>query len=254
MRIRQLQSILTAVLLLGTVPVPVTTTPQPDNAGRQFMVRTRLGSGYARYFGTQRVPVRLIVSNPSSYFYFTDWRPDPQPNCSDFDRWRYGLAGAPRYVTGTAAELEARYVRRRVVYLMGAADTNPHEDDLDAAAAARRRDPTALRAQKTSSRTSRAAIPTEPRRNTPSCAASRTTTGACLPQRADSPQSSAEASRVARPRVAFAPERRSEPYCSTSFIISGAYRSPAVSVASSSSRASCPPVRRTSNARTFSSR
>lgn len=271
MRIKSLESLLAAFLLLGTVPVPVTTTPQPDNAGRladrQFLVRTPLGSGYARYFGTSsldgdptvtralivvhgvlrdadyyydtgviaanaahqlaqtfviapqfvekselagqnvsprtlywsgtwpggsdaiapapistydvfdamiarladarrfprlreiviaghsaggqivqryavvgkaeqldagaRIPVRLIVSNPSSYFYFTDWRPFPQRNCSDVDRWRYGLDGAPRYVSGTAAELEARYVRRHVVYLMGTADTNPREEDLD---------------------------------------------------------------------------------------------------------------------------
>ena len=44
-----------AVMLCG-VTVPVTTTPQPDNAGaladRQFLVSTALGSGYARYFGT----------------------------------------------------------------------------------------------------------------------------------------------------------------------------------------------------------
>ena len=78
-----------------------------------------------------RIPVHLIVSNPSSYFYFTDWRPIPQSHCPDFDEWRYGLKGAPRYVTGTAAQLEARYVTRHVTYLMGTADTDPNEDDLD---------------------------------------------------------------------------------------------------------------------------
>lgn len=261
---------LCAAVLLGVVPVPVTTTPQPDNSGRladrQFLVQTARGSGYARYFGTssldgdatvrraliivhgvlrdadyyydtgvitandahlladtlviapqfveksdiaghsvsprtlywgskwpggsdavapapistydvfdaivarlsdtrrfpklreiviaghsaggqivQRyaavgnapqldggvVPVRLIVSNPSSYFYFSDWRPFPPHNCADFDAWRYGLRDAPRYVSGTDAQLEARYVRRQVIYLMGTADTNPKEDDLD---------------------------------------------------------------------------------------------------------------------------
>ena len=71
------------------------------------------------------------VSNPSSYLYFSDWRPVPQHACPDFDLWRYGLTGAPRYVTGTAGELETRYVSRRVTYLMGMADTNPKEEDLD---------------------------------------------------------------------------------------------------------------------------
>jgi pimeloyl-ACP methyl ester carboxylesterase len=77
------------------------------------------------------VPVHVVVSNPSSYLYFSDWRPVPQPNCADVDRWRYGLLGAPRYVVGTAPQLEARYVGRRVTYLMGSADTNPKESDLD---------------------------------------------------------------------------------------------------------------------------
>ena len=263
-------SVLSAVVMLGIV-VPVTTTPQPDNAGRladrQFLVRTSLGSGYARYFGTAsldgdplvtraivivhgvlrdadyyydtgviaadaahalnetlviapqfvertdlagksvsaqtlywpstwpggsdavapaaistydvfdaivarlsdakrfpslreiviaghsaggqivqcyavvgksgqldpgaRIPVHLVVSNPSSYFYFTDWRPVPQANCSGVNEWRYGLKGAPRYVTGTSAQLESRYIGRHVTYLMGTADTNPNEEDLD---------------------------------------------------------------------------------------------------------------------------
>lgn len=261
---------LACAMLLGVVPVPVTTTPQPDNSGRladrQFLVTTPQGSGYARYFGTSsldgdatvtravivvhgvlrdadyyydtgviaanaahaldttlviapqfvekseldghavspqtlywtgkwpggsdavapapissyevfdamiarlsdaqrfpklrdivlvghsaggqivqryavvgkapqldggRHPVHLIVSNPSSYFYFTDWRPFPQKNCPDYNEWRYGLHGAPRYVAGTASELEARYVGRHVTYLMGTADTNPKEEDLD---------------------------------------------------------------------------------------------------------------------------
>jgi pimeloyl-ACP methyl ester carboxylesterase len=268
-RAARLVGALLAVALCG-VSVPVTTTPQPDNSGRladrEFLVRTRLGEGFARYFGTAsldgdatvtraivvvhgvlrdadyyydtsviaanaahalndtlviapqfveksdlaghavspqtlywssqwpggsdaiapapistydvfdaiiarlsdparfpklrevviaghsaggqivqryavvgkapqldggRVPVRLVVSNPSSYFYFTDWRPYPQPNCAEYDEWRYGLRGAPRYVMGSAAELEARYVRRDVVYLMGTADVNPNEEDLD---------------------------------------------------------------------------------------------------------------------------
>ncbi len=77
------------------------------------------------------VPVHLIVANPSSYFYFDDTRPVPQKNCADFDQWRYGLAGAPPYVTGTASALERRYVSRHVTYLLGTADTNPQESDLD---------------------------------------------------------------------------------------------------------------------------
>jgi pimeloyl-ACP methyl ester carboxylesterase len=75
--------------------------------------------------------VHLIVANPSSYFYFDDWRPVPQPNCANFNHWRYGPVGEPAYVRGTTAALEARYVTRDVTYLLGTADTDAKEWDLD---------------------------------------------------------------------------------------------------------------------------
>lgn len=101
------------------------------SAGGQIVQRYAAVGRAPQLDGRGRVPVRLVVSNPSSYFYFTDWRPNPQSNCADFNRWRYGLSGAPRYVRGSAAALEARYVKRDVVYLMGTGDVNPKEDDLD---------------------------------------------------------------------------------------------------------------------------
>jgi|HubBroStandDraft_4_1064222.scaffolds.fasta_scaffold00011_25 pimeloyl-ACP methyl ester carboxylesterase len=101
------------------------------SAGGQIVQRYAVVGKAPQLDPGARIPVHLIVANPSSYFYFNDWRPVPQTKCPDFDRWRYGLAGAPRYVTGTSTELEARYVERHVTYLMGTADTNPKEDDLD---------------------------------------------------------------------------------------------------------------------------
>jgi pimeloyl-ACP methyl ester carboxylesterase len=101
------------------------------SAGGQIVARYAVVGKAPELDAGARVPVHLVVSNPSSYFYFSDWRPFPQKGCVDFDRWRYGLAGAPRYVTGTAPALEARYAERRVTYLMGTADTNPNEEDLD---------------------------------------------------------------------------------------------------------------------------
>ncbi|MBV8153022.1 MAG: alpha/beta hydrolase [Candidatus Eremiobacteraeota bacterium] len=101
------------------------------SAGGQIVQRYAIVGNARQLDPGPHVPVHLIVSNPSSYFYFTDWRPFPQTGCADFDRWRYGLAGAPRYVTGSDAELEARYVKRWVTYLMGTSDTNRHESDLD---------------------------------------------------------------------------------------------------------------------------
>ena len=101
------------------------------SAGGQIVQRYAVVGKSPQLNPGARIPVHLVVSNPSSYFYFTDWRPIPQSNCSDYNLWRYGLKGAPRYVTGTSAQLESRYVRRHVTYLMGAADTNPNEEDLD---------------------------------------------------------------------------------------------------------------------------
>jgi pimeloyl-ACP methyl ester carboxylesterase len=101
------------------------------SAGGQIVQRYAIVGNAAPLDPGSRLPVRLIVSNPSSYLYFTDWRPFPPANCPDFDRWRYGLAGAPRYVSGSAAALERRYVKRKVTYLMGEADTNAREEDLD---------------------------------------------------------------------------------------------------------------------------
>ena len=101
------------------------------SAGGQIVQRYAVVGKSPQLDSSARIPVRLVVSNPSSYFYFTDWRPIPQSNCADFNEWRYGLKGAPRYVSGTSAQLESRYIRRHVTYLMGTADTNPNEEDLD---------------------------------------------------------------------------------------------------------------------------
>ncbi|HEY1428476.1 MAG TPA: alpha/beta hydrolase, partial [Candidatus Tumulicola sp.] len=101
------------------------------SAGGQIVQRYAVVGNAPQLDGGVRVRVHLIVANPSSYFYFDDWRPVPQKNCADFNQWRYGLAGAPPYVTLSNASLQRRYAARRVTYLLGTADTNPNEDDLD---------------------------------------------------------------------------------------------------------------------------
>ncbi|HEY2473737.1 MAG TPA: hypothetical protein VGI19_02955 [Candidatus Cybelea sp.] len=101
------------------------------SAGGQIVQRYAVVGKAPQLDGEGPVRVHLVVSNPSSYFYFTDWRPFPQKGCPDYNQWRYGLSGAPPYVSGTPAELEARYITRNVTYLMGTADTNPKEEDLD---------------------------------------------------------------------------------------------------------------------------
>jgi len=78
------------------------------------------------------VQVRYVVANPSSYTYFTSERPLPVDNaaCPGFNRWKYGLDQIVPYAEGES-DLEARYVRRDVVYLLGTADTDPNHSALD---------------------------------------------------------------------------------------------------------------------------
>lgn len=101
------------------------------SAGGQIVQRYAVVGKAPQLDPGSAVPVHLIVANPSSYFYFSNDRPVPQRTCPDYNQWRYGLSGAPPYVAGTRSSLEARYVKRHVTYLLGTADTNPNEDDLD---------------------------------------------------------------------------------------------------------------------------
>jgi len=86
--------------------------------------------------GDQRVrdagiALRFVIANPSSWLWFGDERPDPDPACPDFNRWRYGLAGAPPYVTQATEGLEKRYLAQDAVYLLGDRDRDPHHPSLD---------------------------------------------------------------------------------------------------------------------------
>ena len=91
------------------------------------------------------VTLRYVVANPSSYAYFDSLRPAlgggfapyAGADCPGFDDWKYGLLHLPPYAPGVApAGLEARYVSRRVTYLLGQADTNPNHPALDKTCAA----------------------------------------------------------------------------------------------------------------------
>jgi pimeloyl-ACP methyl ester carboxylesterase len=93
------------------------------------------------------IAVRFVIANPSSYFYFSDDRPQPDgsfapfrsASCANFNHWRYGAIDAPPYVTdGSAAawqQRESAYVKADVIYLLGADDTDPAQQDLDVSCA-----------------------------------------------------------------------------------------------------------------------
>ena len=78
------------------------------SAGGQIVQRYAIVGKAPQLDAGAGLPVRLIVSNPSSYLYFSDWRPDPPRACPSFNAWRYGLRNAPRYVSGTAPRSSRR--------------------------------------------------------------------------------------------------------------------------------------------------
>ncbi|MBC3375496.1 alpha/beta hydrolase [Pseudomonas sp. SWRI92] len=84
--------------------------------------------------GPSRIAPRFVVANPSSYAYLDAQRPmafDPA-SCPTFNRWKYGLENLPAYASGqTAAQVEDRYIKRDIVYLLGQQDIDPQHPALD---------------------------------------------------------------------------------------------------------------------------
>jgi len=91
--------------------------------------------------GTQGIKLRYVVSNPSSYVYFTAQRPGPDGRlgpyagtaaCPRYNDWKYGFAaGMPGYLDQSMQSYEALYAARDVVYLLGTKDTDPNHRVLD---------------------------------------------------------------------------------------------------------------------------
>ncbi|QQZ41399.1 alpha/beta hydrolase [Pseudomonas sp. SK3(2021)] len=85
------------------------------------------------------IKLRYVIANPSSYAYFDEQRPVKVDAgaCPGFNHWKYGLLKRPAYAAGqTAQQLEQRYVKRDITYLLGKQDTDPHHPALDTRCAA----------------------------------------------------------------------------------------------------------------------
>lgn len=116
------------------------------SGGGQAMQRYAI-AGRAERMAGAGIHVRYVVANPSSYMYFTDDRPvfDGEAvrfvpgngrGCENFDHWKYGpLHVREEYVRDSAAAgwpaLEDAFAQKDVLYLLGTADVDPHEKDLD---------------------------------------------------------------------------------------------------------------------------
>ncbi|WP_175907275.1 alpha/beta hydrolase [Burkholderia seminalis] len=117
------------------------------SAGGQFVQDYAvLGRGEAD-LGSAPVHIRYVVANPATYLYLTDERPDSKgdfapfnaASCRAFNRWNYGLqADIPAYSPrpDSIDELQTRYLRRDIIYLLGTADNAPDGDGQDQSCAA----------------------------------------------------------------------------------------------------------------------
>ena len=104
------------------------------SAGAQIVQRYAVVGQGGTLLARKGVPVRFVVANPSSYLYFSDQRPNPAPagTCPAATKWKYQLEGGPPYVASqNADQVEARYAKRRVEYLLGQADTDPYTHFID---------------------------------------------------------------------------------------------------------------------------
>ncbi len=108
-------------------------------AGGQFVQRYAVVGRAADELSRRGVSVRYVVANPASYLWFGEDRPMAKA-CGGSSRWRYGLGGAPSYVEHSD-DLEERYIRRDVVYLLGEADTDEDQGLLDRSCAAEAQGP-----------------------------------------------------------------------------------------------------------------
>jgi hypothetical protein len=107
-----------------------------NSAGGQYVNRyAAVGRGPALLAG-RGIDVRFVISNPSTYLYFTTDRPKEVPGGTGINRWRYGFEGAPAYVEGNATDNLRRYLRRDVTIVLGREDRDGAALLLETGAAA----------------------------------------------------------------------------------------------------------------------
>ena len=105
------------------------------SGGAQVVQRYALTTQADKALQADRIKVRYVVANPSSYAYFNAQRPIPTfdaANCPGFNTWKYGLKDLPAYADGQKhRQLEQAYIERDITYLLGAKDIDPNHPALD---------------------------------------------------------------------------------------------------------------------------
>ncbi|HUB79514.1 MAG TPA: hypothetical protein VMB03_11985 [Bryobacteraceae bacterium] len=112
------------------------------SAGGQFVNRYEMSN---RVHETLGVPVRYVVSNPSSYAWIDSTRPDEvNQACPNYNHWPYGFEDRSGYAARLSdEELKKQLASRPTTYLLGEIDILPL-GGFDQSCAAMRQGPTRL--------------------------------------------------------------------------------------------------------------
>jgi hypothetical protein len=94
------------------------------SAGGQFVNRYEMSNRVHESLG---VPVKYVVSNPSSYAWIDANRPaEVGPNCANYNRWPYGFENRSGYASRVSEEdLGKQLASRPTTYLLGEIDILP---------------------------------------------------------------------------------------------------------------------------------
>lgn len=93
------------------------------SAGGQFTTRYEMSS---KVHDSLAIPVRYVVSNPSSYAYLDASRPAETAGCSNYDNWPYGSRSRTGYTGKIPTEqLKKQLAARPTTYLLGEIDILP---------------------------------------------------------------------------------------------------------------------------------
>ncbi|WP_240655408.1 hypothetical protein [Paraburkholderia phosphatilytica] len=109
------------------------------SAGAQLVQRYAALNDLDETLRGEGIDVHYVVANPSSYLYFTNERPEGNTfavpahmQCVSYDDYRYGMQNIVPYGAGhDGVDLFRRYAARKITYLLGTADDNPHHSELD---------------------------------------------------------------------------------------------------------------------------
>lgn len=110
------------------------------SAGAQIVQRYAVAGQAETRLVNAGIKVRYVVANPSTYLYFDQRRPSANGSfepaattyCPRVNSWKYGMEKLPAYVAQQdLGSIEARYAARKVIYLLGMADTNPYTHFID---------------------------------------------------------------------------------------------------------------------------